>query len=625
MTRILLSIFLMSLIWTFSESIEAAPPASPAKIETVKDLFGNWDPRKEPLDVEVVKQWTEGNNVLRIVRYTVGSFKGAKSKIAAYYAFPKSNELVPGLVQIHGGGQRGNLNAVRSYANRGYACISVNWGGIPLDEGGPGTDWGNIDPTQKNVPGYYSFAPTTMSLETTVSARNNNWFPVTMGCRRALTFLEQQTEVDPSRLGVFGHSMGGFLAMYVAGTDERVKAAAPSCGGTGYNTYDFPGVPNSKLNVANCEEQFRATVEPESYAPLVKCPIIYIGATNDFAGPMDNAFRTYKLIPDPDMRFTLAPHLNHRTTPSHGICTALWFDEKLKGTFTFPATPESELILKEGQVPQFKVTPRKSRPIAAVDLYYSIDYDPKARYWRAAKAQRSGDGNAWLAPCPILSTDQPLFAFADVTYALDKPEKSVEFYYADIEANTFSISSMMHAAMPDELRKIGVKADDTSSTLVDDFKNGFHDWFLHSPDSPDNWEFGTRKLSDPKWKGQDGQALEFQVKSPKDNNLVVQIIENQWRNYRGPMATYQAKLHLDGSEQWQKVALNLADFHNTKEPKDIKDPKDSASPRNWKQIDEFYFMAGEAPVKEGEPNNHARKWNGSQPEFQDMKWVSPEK
>jgi pimeloyl-ACP methyl ester carboxylesterase len=37
-----------------------------------------------------------------------------------------------------------------------------------------------------------------------------------MAARRALTFLEQQPQVDPARLGVYGHSMGGKVAMLFA-------------------------------------------------------------------------------------------------------------------------------------------------------------------------------------------------------------------------------------------------------------------------------------------------------------------------------------------------------------------------------------------------------------------------
>ena len=105
------------------------------------------------------------------------------------------------------------------------------------------TDWGAVDPTQNNVQGYFNLLPGEKFLDAQESPRNCNWFLITLGCRRGLTFLEQQTEVDGKRLGIRGHSMGGNLTMYVAGSDTRVKVASPSVGGSGYRTYARYGLP----------------------------------------------------------------------------------------------------------------------------------------------------------------------------------------------------------------------------------------------------------------------------------------------------------------------------------------------------------------------------------------------
>ena len=65
-----------------------------------------------------------------------------------------------------------------------------------------------------------------------------------MAARRAITFLEQQPEVDPARIGACGDSMGGKLTTDLAGIDRRLKAAVPSCGGSGdilESQTDLPG------------------------------------------------------------------------------------------------------------------------------------------------------------------------------------------------------------------------------------------------------------------------------------------------------------------------------------------------------------------------------------------------
>jgi dienelactone hydrolase len=48
--------------------------------------------------------------------------------------------------------------------------------------------------------------------------------------RRALDYLETRPEVDPSRLGMIGHSLGGQETLFTTAIDTRIKAAVSSCG-----------------------------------------------------------------------------------------------------------------------------------------------------------------------------------------------------------------------------------------------------------------------------------------------------------------------------------------------------------------------------------------------------------
>jgi dienelactone hydrolase len=48
--------------------------------------------------------------------------------------------------------------------------------------------------------------------------------------RRALDYLESRPEVDRSRLGMIGHSLGGQETLFTAAADPRIRAAASSCG-----------------------------------------------------------------------------------------------------------------------------------------------------------------------------------------------------------------------------------------------------------------------------------------------------------------------------------------------------------------------------------------------------------
>ena len=72
--------------------------------------------------------------------------------------------------------------------------------------------------------------------------------------------------------------------------------------------------------------------------------------------------------------------------------------EYLKESFRFPKTPESKLVLTaDDGIPVLHVTPDTSLPIERVQLLYSVDPDPQARFWRNATGAR--DGNIWNAVC----------------------------------------------------------------------------------------------------------------------------------------------------------------------------------------------------------------------------------
>ncbi len=53
---------------------------------------------------------------------------------------------------------------------------------------------------------------------------------------RAIDYLCTRPEVDPSRIGCIGHSLGGQQTLFTAALDERIVAAVSSCGFASYRT-----------------------------------------------------------------------------------------------------------------------------------------------------------------------------------------------------------------------------------------------------------------------------------------------------------------------------------------------------------------------------------------------------
>ncbi|MFO1004087.1 MAG: dienelactone hydrolase family protein [Planctomycetaceae bacterium] len=608
------------LFWIVCQPVIAQQPAS------VQELWADFDPRQDPLETEIIREWQEDDGLFRHVRFLVGTFKGQPARMTAIYGFPKtSGQKLPGVMHIHGGGQRGSLSEVKLLVARGYAGLSVNWGGsgngqAPINsvegakENDPNTDWGAVDPTQLNVAGYFSMLPGPKQyFEDREHPKNNNWYLLTLGCRRGLTFLEQQPEVDPDRLGVHGFSMGGNLTMYVAGTDNRVKAAVTAVGGQGWRweKHEFlDGGAGQQEYVRGDLDVFRRTLSFESYAPLIQCPVLHRSATNDFHGWMDDVYRTNELIPNQPIRYAWTPHHNHRLSPEVAVTMLLWLDHHLKEAPSLPETPETRLTLQAQKVPSIQVTPDHSWPVERCEIFYSVDPDPRARFWRSAEVVRNRD--VFEAPLPLHSLDLPLFAFSNVYYRLPTVESMKQIPGMSEPIRQFCLSSKFHTITPQTLQLekpvITVAAED----VIDDFSNGFTDWYELNGGHVSLRELWTRKVSDPIWRGADGDKLCLTLKMPETNHFSIVLVENEWRNYRGPRRTFACTREIQGSAGEQEIVLEFSDFRGL---------KDGDGPlKSWAQLDLLGMCAG---FKDGR-GKQASQWRGPAPEFVRLEWRGTE-
>jgi dienelactone hydrolase len=578
--------------------------------DSVAELWADFDPRAGALETEVIREWRQGGLVLRVVRFQAGTYKGVPARLAAFYGFPEGQkDRLPGVLHLHGGGQRASLSEVKLLAKRGYAVLSLNWGGREMEEvasGDRNTDWGAVDPTQQNVAGYSSMLPGPKQVfEDREHPKNCNWYVLTAGCRRGLTFLEEQPEVDPLRLGVHGFSMGGNLTMYVAGTDARVKAAVPAVGGQGWRwqTHSFIGGTDVQERIRGDVERFGRTLSFESYAPLIRCPVLHRSGTNDFHGWMDDVYRTNALIPDQPVRSSWSPHLNHRLTPEVAVTMPLWFDHHLKGGPALPATPVSELDLSSGDgTPALHVTAVSEMTVLRCEIFYSVDPDPRARFWRSGEVIRNG--NEFSARLPLYALDVPLFAFANVHYELPQP-LALDLPGLPKEVATLCLSSGFHSVTAAGIAASGVIVTAAPDALIDDFSHGWRDWYTLNEGHSTLWQRWTRKLTDPAWRGPDGAALALTLEMKESNRLTFVIQENEWRRYRGKKRTFVCEKEIPGATGPQTVSLSLTDF------------KDEAgeSPSTWSHLDQLGICAHFS-----ESNAAPDPWNGPLPEFRRLEW-----
>ncbi|MEZ6110053.1 MAG: hypothetical protein R3C99_03405 [Pirellulaceae bacterium] len=98
--------------------------------QSVVELWADFDPPRTARSRNHPRVAKEDGGLFRLVRHRIGTFKGQPARMAAIYGFPAdTTERLPAVMHIHGGGQRAFLHEVKLLVARGYAGLSINWGG----------------------------------------------------------------------------------------------------------------------------------------------------------------------------------------------------------------------------------------------------------------------------------------------------------------------------------------------------------------------------------------------------------------------------------------------------------------------------------------------------------------
>jgi len=588
-------------------SISAGWVRSQEVPQTVADTWALFDPKAEPLETEIIRQRTEDGIVLRQIRYVVGTFRGKKTRVAAFYALPQNGANLPAIVQLHGGGQRAQAETVKFWASHGYASVAVNWGENIIDQpDDPNTDWAGIAAGFHEPKHHNDVSPGEATLYDVPHPWNSSWLLYSAAARRALTFLEQQPEVDPGRMGLTGHSMGGRLTVLTA-IDPRVKAASPSVGGSGYLYEDIWGVPGSARHMQADLDLYDRTIGCRSYWPLIRCPLLFLGATNDFNSPMEKVMQGFGSLTEPNGGLAFAPHMNHRFTSEAYASRVRWFEAHLKGGFDFPPTPASSLELNTADgIPVFTVTPslegRPRRRIDRVEIFYGFARDPRTRFWRAAEVARTG--SEWTARCEVMELDEPLFAFANITY---RAERAIELPRGYRATSRFTVTSLEHRAVPDELRQAGVKPGGERQRLIDDFRRGWQDWSLVAAENPQHWNFQTYKVNDPAFFGPRGAELAFEVETTAGGNTLAVVMEtDRWRGYTGRKTKRYTAL----------VPLPEFGSHHVRLPAAAFVAPDGETLEHYDFVTGLILTPGDKEL----PEKVKTHWQGKVPTFGNLRW-----
>jgi dienelactone hydrolase len=256
---------------------------------------GPWDvPRilAAETPVQIDEQGDTGRCRLTALRYRSEPYEGHETQVFAYYAVPKelgeAPEKLPAMLLVHGGGGRAFAPWAELWAARGYAALAMDLAGNgadgkPIEQGGPSQDDGS------------KFRPVAES------EIQDTWpYQAVAAVLRGHNLLAHRPEVDARRIGITGISWGGYLTCIVAGIDHQLKVAVPvyGCGFLADNSaWEDRGV--FERLPEDARRVWLQNFDPSRYLANVRCPILFVNGTNDFAYPLDSYQKSYQLVSAP--------------------------------------------------------------------------------------------------------------------------------------------------------------------------------------------------------------------------------------------------------------------------------------------------------------------------------------
>ena len=223
--------------------------------------------QRPKLDVRTIEEARDGKLVRRKITYQ----SDPADRVSAWLMLPAGagGEKRPAMLCLHQTVREGkdepvglagakNMHYGRELAERGYVVLAPDYPSLGEHA--------------------YDFAKHPEYVSGTMKAIWDNV--------RAVDLLASLPEVDPERIGVIGHSLGGHNALFTAVFEPRLKAVVTSCGFTSLRKDDLPSwtgpryMPRIAAEYGNDIKRLPFDF-PEILAAIAPRPVLVCAATRD--------------------------------------------------------------------------------------------------------------------------------------------------------------------------------------------------------------------------------------------------------------------------------------------------------------------------------------------------------
>lgn len=529
----------------------------PANILTPAVLWADFQLNIVP-NATVVKEKKRGDVILSYLKIEGAEVKGEKVSIAGVMAKSAQETIAPAvlLVQDFNDGLKEDL--IISFAKKGYTALVVDLAGWVegkdfYTEYPEAISYANFENVKDNL---YAFKG---------DAKNSCFYQWTCATRYAVKYLSSIPTV--TNIGGVGIGRAATAMWQAVSFDDNFDAAVfiRNAGWSVYRgTHKFSdqAVPQFSDNVM----KILAGVEPQAYAPHVKCPSLTIVCTNDNEFDVDRAGDTVLRVGE-----SVYSAVNYSTCCNGQISVDdinnavkfldIFVANKNQSNGNVPSELEIKCEMANGSFQIEVIAPHQN--LKDVDLYVAEgEINPALRSWVIANDKTGGKNGVYKFNYQPYKESGFATFFAKAKYKSGL-EISSEIIFRNFEDNAIGTSyksAIMYSSRTKNGESIFISApQETKITGVDVSGKNIVS-VKAGPMAIDGAHCVNGLLSfaigSPKYKPNDGSLLMFDVTGKKDLTLKVKLITD----YFGNKSEFFAPVYVRGGKVWHNVKLELANF-----------------------------------------------------------------
>lgn len=516
------------------------------KFFTAREIWEDYNPYLLPLDCSTVYTEQEDNLVKRAVSFTVEATQRSKLLMGMQLFYDKRWADKRAVVLLIPDLESGDINEiVGALVEEGYVV------GVP--------DYAANRTESTSYPAELGYAkyPDCQSKLTVIEtdAKATPWYVWCKVMRRAINVLVTLPQVDEERIGVIGIGVGANIAWMLAGTDKRIKALVPICGGGYLWALDRPRFLHDNAPATDMESAFSTGVGAETYARFVTCPTFYITSRVSQTVDVDRAGDIMSFVKTDNSQMLIMSSVGTQITRKAFNAMLSWFRSDI--TFDEDTSPDYDASFenREGML-YFRFHTGRSADSADVYISYG-EPSSAARNWIKLNNPQRTAPHEYILQIPVYEEDELIVAYANFSYSdgniVSTPVKGIVPSDIGVKASEKKMPSsrILFDSSMDPGIFLAVTNDIIQPDGVLQLRNGPFDIKGITIDK------GSLTLcrNSHEMEARDRlSALHFDACSKEERELIVSM-------YSYPeMKKYSSKVWLKGGDFWQKVLLECSDF-----------------------------------------------------------------